>query len=103
MNRISRTHHVRHIAMRESARRPPDAIRVGTPGLVGHQEPSNMISHTHSNQGQRTTREPPRSAMLALFLAVLAALGLSLAACHTVEGAGKDIQDAGDAIEDAAD
>lgn len=34
---------------------------------------------------------------------VLAGLGLSLAACNTVEGAGKDIEKAGEAIQDAAD
>ncbi len=33
----------------------------------------------------------------------LAAILLMLAACNTVQGAGRDIQRAGDAIEDAAD
>ncbi len=38
-----------------------------------------------------------------LFLLLLAALlGLSLSACNTVEGAGKDIKKAGEKIEDAA-
>ena len=39
------------------------------------------------------------------FLTGLALLAFvfSLAACNTVEGAGEDINDAGDAIQDAAD
>jgi predicted small secreted protein len=36
-------------------------------------------------------------------LVLLAILGLSAMACNTMEGAGKDIQEAGDEIEDAAD
>jgi predicted small secreted protein len=38
-----------------------------------------------------------RLVLLALFSVAV------LSACHTVEGMGKDIQSAGDAIEDAAD
>jgi predicted small secreted protein len=40
-----------------------------------------------------------RSVVLTAFLLVLGAAGLS--ACNTVEGFGKDIQNAGEAIEDA--
>ena len=37
-------------------------------------------------------------------LVLLALLTIAvLSACHTIEGMGKDIQSAGDAIEDAAD
>lgn len=39
---------------------------------------------------------------IALVLAVLGAVSF-LAACNTVEGAGKDIEATGEAIEDAAD
>ena len=38
-----------------------------------------------------------------LMFLILAALVLPLAGCNTMEGAGKDIQDAGEAVEDAAD
>jgi predicted small secreted protein len=38
-----------------------------------------------------------------LALALLTGSISTLTACHTVEGAGKDIQDAGQAVEDAAD
>lgn len=38
--------------------------------------------------------------MMGLLLA--AVLGLGLSACNTVEGAGRDIQHAGSAVEDAA-
>ena len=34
--------------------------------------------------------------------AVLLAAGLALAACNTIEGAGRDIQGAGEAVEDGA-
>ena len=37
-------------------------------------------------------------ALIAMFLA-----GTLLAACNTVEGAGKDVKSAGDAVEDAVD
>jgi len=41
--------------------------------------------------------------MLRKFAAVaLVALGLGLAACNTVEGAGKDVSSAGDAVAGAA-
>jgi predicted small secreted protein len=36
------------------------------------------------------------------FVAAIAAI-LWLSACNTMEGAGEDIQDAGEAVEDAAD
>ncbi|MCC7406494.1 MAG: entericidin A/B family lipoprotein [Phycisphaeraceae bacterium] len=36
-------------------------------------------------------------------LASLLLAALILAGCHTTEGAGKDIEDAGEAIQDAAD
>lgn len=38
----------------------------------------------------------------AVIVAVLGLLAFILAACHTVEGAGKDIQSTGEAIQDAA-
>jgi entericidin A len=38
-----------------------------------------------------------------LALALLAGSLTTLTACHTVEGAGKDLQDAGQAVEDVAD
>ena len=38
-----------------------------------------------------------------LTLATLAALSLGLSACETMEGAGRDIQNAGQSVEDAAD
>lgn len=38
-----------------------------------------------------------------LLLAGLVAIGVPLAACNTVEGAGEDIESAGDAIGDTAD
>ncbi len=37
-----------------------------------------------------------------LIAAGVLAAGLGLAGCNTVEGAGEDIEDAGDAIDDAA-
>lgn len=36
-------------------------------------------------------------------IAFIATSGFSLAGCNTVEGVGRDIEGAGDAIEDAAD
>ena len=38
-----------------------------------------------------------------VLLAGLIFLGTPLAACNTVEGAGRDVESAGDAIEDTAD
>lgn len=38
-----------------------------------------------------------------LALAILASMALSLAACETTEGFGKDVEKAGDKIQDAAD
>jgi predicted small secreted protein len=38
-----------------------------------------------------------------LLLAGLIFLGAPLAACNTIEGAGQDVESAGDAIEDTAD
>ncbi|MGE4429346.1 MAG: entericidin A/B family lipoprotein [Sphingobium sp.] len=38
-----------------------------------------------------------------LFAALLLGSSLVLAACNTVEGAGRDVQSAGQAIEDTAD
>lgn len=37
------------------------------------------------------------------YIMIVLALVFSTAACQTVEGMGEDIQDAGDAIEDAAE
>lgn len=37
------------------------------------------------------------------FLMGLLFVGATLAACNTVEGIGRDVEEAGDAIEDAAD
>lgn len=36
-------------------------------------------------------------------VALLAILGMAVVACATIEGAGKDIETAGEAIQDAAD
>jgi entericidin B len=36
-------------------------------------------------------------------LLLLAIMGLSLSACNTVEGAGRDIESAGEAVQDSAD
>lgn len=42
--------------------------------------------------------------MVRKFIAIFALTGsLALAACNTVEGAGRDVQSAGQAIEDAGD
>lgn len=42
--------------------------------------------------------------MIRKFLALFLVTGsLALASCNTVEGAGRDIQSAGEAVEDAAD
>ena len=42
--------------------------------------------------------------MIRLFIAsLLFGSSLLVAACNTVEGAGKDVQSAGEAVEDAAD
>lgn len=38
-----------------------------------------------------------------LILAMMIASGAMLAACNTVEGVGKDVESAGDAVQDAAD
>lgn len=38
-----------------------------------------------------------------LTLASLAVIGLGLAACETMEGAGRDIQNAGESVEEAAE
>lgn len=38
-----------------------------------------------------------------LALAVLASMALSMAACNTTHGLGKDVEKAGDKIQDAAD
>ncbi len=37
-----------------------------------------------------------------LVFAFLAVLGLGVAACNTVQGAGEDIENAGEAVQDAA-
>lgn len=37
------------------------------------------------------------------FLVALGLMSLTLASCNTVEGAGKDLEEAGEAIQDAAD
>jgi entericidin B len=41
--------------------------------------------------------------MRKLILLALVAAGLSTAACNTVAGMGRDVEAAGDAVEDAAD
>ena len=38
-----------------------------------------------------------------LSLLTLTVLGLSVSACNTVDGAGRDIENAGEAVQDAAD
>jgi predicted small secreted protein len=38
----------------------------------------------------------------AFVFAALAVLGLGLAACNTVQGAGEDLENAGEAVQDAA-
>jgi predicted small secreted protein len=38
-----------------------------------------------------------------LLLAGLIVLGVPLAACNTIEGAGEDVESVGDAVEDTAD
>lgn len=51
------------------------------------------------------TNTPARFATGAwpLLIAALVAAGAGLTGCNTTEGAGRDIQEAGSAIEDAAD
>jgi entericidin B len=44
-----------------------------------------------------------RITLRALAAAIVMAFVLQLAACNTVEGAGEDIEEAGDSIQDAAD
>ncbi len=44
-----------------------------------------------------------RRLFFSLILLALTGASLSLAACNTVEGAGRDIQGLGEAVEDAAD
>lgn len=39
----------------------------------------------------------------AVLVALIACMGYFLTACNTVEGAGRDIEDAGEGIQDAAD
>jgi len=39
----------------------------------------------------------------ALLIAVLGLVGFMMVACNTMEGAGKDIESAGEGIQDAAD
>lgn len=41
--------------------------------------------------------------MKKLMISALVGVSLLVSACNTVEGAGKDLQSAGDAVEDAAD
>jgi entericidin B len=41
--------------------------------------------------------------MKALLIALMGAFALSLAACNTIEGAGKDVKATGAAVEKAAD
>lgn len=50
-----------------------------------------------------TSSDLARRAGLILSVLLLASVGVSLTGCNTTEGAGKDIQKAGEAIEDAAD
>jgi predicted small secreted protein len=59
-----------------------------------------------SNVARRLLKGAPMSTRhLAriLALSLLFASGIFVAACNTVEGAGEDIQEAGEGIEDAAD
>ncbi len=52
----------------------------------------------------RQYKKHPRPSFLALLAGLLVLLGAgALTACNTVEGAGKDIEKTGDAIQDAAD
>lgn len=44
-----------------------------------------------------------RTIKLALWAVLVSGLGLISAGCNTVEGAGKDMEAAGEAIQDAAD
>lgn len=50
-------------------------------------------------QNTETKINPKRLALTG----VLVAMAIAAAACNTMEGAGEDAQDAGDAIEDATD
>lgn len=52
-----------------------------------------------ANKANKTARNA-RLLLLGLFASACVSL---LAACHTVEGAGKDIESAGEGIQDAAD
>ena len=44
-----------------------------------------------------------KSNLRAAFLAMLVLMSVGLTACNTVEGAGKDVEAAGEEIQDAAD
>ena len=58
---------------------------------------TNYTHETDRREHRRTSRTIGMAAVLFASLT-----GLSLSACNTVEGAGQDIQAAGESIEDAA-
>lgn len=63
-------------------------------------QPSDFPDVRHGSDATRVVNERENSQMPKTILAVLALL--ALAACNTMEGAGRDISTAGDAITDEA-
>jgi predicted small secreted protein len=58
--------------------------------------------HIEGNHMKHLTKRLDRLVTLAL-ATLIGVLGISLTACNTTEGVGKDIEAAGDGIQDAAD
>jgi entericidin A len=60
-----------------------------------------MHPHAESVTTRPTNRGEPMKRLMALLLLALFSVG-TLSACNTVAGAGKDVQKAGEKVEDAA-
>jgi predicted small secreted protein len=60
-----------------------------------------MATRRPAVQRRKTTMNQRLKIVLGLLLFMFA--GTALTACNTLEGVGEDVQDAGEAVEDAAD
>ena len=67
-----------------------------------HRSVPILDAHPHLLPNQSLEGATSMKISRACLLLLAAAMALSLAACNTVEGAGKDIKKAGEKIEDAA-
>lgn len=70
---------------------------------MGHHEMGHHDAQLQKGDSMQGKSEPRQWAVLVMSVAAALATTISLAACNTTEGAGEDLEAAGEAIEEEAE